>query len=115
MTQERNEDMLPIPDAFGEGVQQVEQHAAHAEQTASDEHVLISSGWHMQLVNGNLFITAEPPSTLQVALNAIAASDLLAFLAYYQEDLSEHRHELLTLMQQPEQREPAQKVDPSVS
>jgi hypothetical protein len=69
----------------------------------------------MHLVNGNLFLTAEPPSTLQVVLNAIAASDLLAFLAYHQEELSEHRHALLTLMQPPEQREPGQKVDPSVS
>ena len=110
MSEERNEDMLPIPDAFGEGVQQ----AADAEQTESDAHVLISNGWHMQLVNGNLFLTAESPSTLQVVLNALAASDLLAYLIQHQEELSEHRQELLRLIQQPERREPAQKMDPSV-
>lgn len=110
MSEERNEDMLPIPDAFGEGVQQ----AAHAQQAESGEHGLISSGWHMQLVNGNLFITAESPSTLQVVLNAIAASDLLDYLLHHQQDLAEHRQELLRLMQQPEQREPTEKMDPSV-
>ena len=114
MNEMHHEDMLPIPDAFGEGVQQAEQHTAHAQQTDSDEHVLISDGWHMHLVNGNVFITAEPPSTVQVVLNAIVASDLLAFLAYHQEEISEQRHALLTLMQQPEQKEPAQKIDPSV-
>jgi hypothetical protein len=111
MSEARYEDMLPIPDAFGEGVQQV-QH--HAEQTMGDEHVLISNGWHFRLVNGNVFITAEQPSTVQAVLNAIAASDLLVFLASHQAELSERRQALLTLMQQPEQREPEQKMDPSV-
>src|SRR5947207_10923764 len=111
MNEVGHEDMLPIPDAFGEGVQQVEQ---HHEQTASDEHTLITSGWQVQLVNGNVFITAEPPSTLQVVLNAKAASDLLAFLAFHREELSEHRQKILTLTQQPEEREPEQRMDPSV-
>lgn len=114
MSEEHHEEMLPIPDAFGEGVQQVEHPAAHMEQTASGEQVVISSGWHMQLVNGNLFITADPPSTLQVVLNAIAATDLLAYLTRHERELFEHRDALLALMQQPEQREPGQKVDPSV-
>lgn len=114
MSQEHNEEMLPLPDAFGEGVQQVEHPATHVEQTASGEQVVISSGWHMQLVNGNLFITADPPSTLQVVLNAIAAADLLAYLTRYEGELLEHRDALLALMQQPEQREPEQKGDPSL-
>jgi hypothetical protein len=114
MSEEHQEEMLPIPDAFGEGVQQVEHPAAHVEQTASGEQVVISAGWHMRLVNGNLFITAAPPSTLQVVLNAIAASDLLAYLSRHEGELFEHREALLALMQQPEPREPGQKVDPSV-
>ena len=105
------EETLPIPDAFGEGVLQAEQHSG---QTVSDEHTLITSGWRIQLVNGNVFITAEPPSTLQVVLNAKVASDLLAFLAFHQEELSEYRQKILALMQQPEEREPGQKIDPSI-
>src|SRR5436309_2784711 len=111
MNEVDHEEMLPIPDAFGEGVQQVEQ---HREQTAGDVYTLITSGWHIRLVNGNVFITATPPSTLQVVLNAKAASDLLAFLAFHQEELLEHRQQVFTLMQQPEEREPEQKMDPSL-
>jgi hypothetical protein len=111
MNEVDREETLPIPDAFGEGVQHVEQ---HREQTAGDEHTLITSGWHIQLVNGNVFITAEPPSTLRVVLNAEAASDLQAFLAFHQEELSTHRQQILTLTQQPEEREPEQKMDPGV-
>jgi hypothetical protein len=111
MNEVDHEETLPIPDAFGEGVQQAEQHSGH---TVSEEHTLITSGWHIQLVNGNVFITAEPPSTLRVVLNAKAASDLLAFLAFHQEELLEHQQKILTLVQQPEEREPGQKMDPSV-
>src|SRR5947209_11726539 len=111
MNEASHEETLPIPDAFGEGVQQVEQ---HREQTAGDEHTLITNGWHIQLVNGNVFITAESPSTLRVVLNAKAASDLLAFLALHQEELSTHQQQILALTQQPEEREPEQKLDPSV-
>jgi hypothetical protein len=49
-----------------------------------------------------------------VVLNAKAASDLLAFLAFHQEELLEHQQKILTLVQQPEEREPGQKMDPSV-
>ncbi len=111
MNEVDREGTLPIPDAFGEGVQQVEQ---QREQTTGDAHTLITSGWHIRLVNGNVFITAESPSTLQVVLNAKAASDLLAFLAFHQEELSAHRQQILALTQQPEEREPEQKMDPSV-
>lgn len=111
MNEVDHEETLPIPDAFGEGVQQAEQHSG---QTVSEEHTLITSGWHIQLVNGNVFITAEPPSTLRMVLNAKAASDLLAFLAFHQEELLEYQQKILTVVQQPEEREPGQKMDPSV-
>ena len=51
-----------------------------------------SKGWEFNLVEGVLFITADPPENGQIALSAKAAYDLLEYLYQHHEALYEAAH-----------------------
>lgn len=53
------------------------------------EKAMLSHGWEFHLVEGVLFITADPPVQGQVALSATAASDLMEYLLQHRDEITE--------------------------